>query len=198
MLQHILLGLHVKFHRYHPQVLIYVSFSYFIISSLSSIDINIRIILIFHHFIVMIACTMKMLFRRYLLHQCFITILFLFLLLFKGIQAVRIEFFFILKVANIRCFILIAVEFFHNMRKQPRTKEIRRCFIFLNPVKNPMFTRAIFIRPESELIRESVCACAKLFVDEESTWHKSNRGRTNTLTDYIRKRHKKEGSASFV
>jgi hypothetical protein len=39
-----------------------------------------------------------------------------------------------------------------------------------------MFTRAIFIRPDSELIRESVCACAKLFVDEESTWHKSNRG----------------------
>jgi hypothetical protein len=29
---------------------------------------------------------------------------------------------------------------------------------------------------ESELIRESVCACAQLFVDEESTWHKSNRG----------------------
>jgi hypothetical protein len=24
-----------------------------------------------------------------------------------------------------------------------------------------MFTRAIFIRPDSELIRESVCACAK-------------------------------------
>jgi hypothetical protein len=23
---------------------------------------------------------------------------------------------------------------------------------------------------------DSVCACAKLFVDEESTWHKSNRG----------------------
>jgi hypothetical protein len=34
-----------------------------------------------------------------------------------------------------------------------------------------MFTRAIFIRLDSELIRESVCACAKLFVDEESTWH---------------------------
>ena len=30
-----------------------------------------------------------------------------------------------------------------------------------------MLTRAIFIRPDSELIRESVCACAKLFVDEE-------------------------------
>jgi hypothetical protein len=30
--------------------------------------------------------------------------------LIKGTQAVRIEFFFILKVANIRCFILIAVE----------------------------------------------------------------------------------------
>jgi hypothetical protein len=29
-----------------------------------------------------------------------------------------------------------------------------------------MFTRAIFIRPDSELIRESVCACAKLFVEE--------------------------------
>ena len=41
-----------------------------------------------------------------------------------------------------------------------------------------MFTSAIFIQPDSELIRESVCACAKLFVDEESTWHKSNRGLT--------------------
>jgi hypothetical protein len=61
-----------------------------------------------------------------------------------------------------------------------------------------MFTRAIFIRPDSELIRESVCACAKLFFDEESTWHKSNRGRTKTLTNSIRKRHKKEDSASFV
>jgi hypothetical protein len=59
----------------------------------------------------------------------------------------------------------------------------------LNPVKNPMFTRAIFIRPDSELIRESVCACAKLFVNEESTWYKSNRGRTKTLTDSIRTRH---------
>ena len=118
----------------------------------------------------------------------------------RGIQAVRIDYFFlILKVANIRCFILIAVEIFHNIiRKQPRTKEIRRCFIFLNPVKNPIFTRAIFIQPDSELIRESVCACAKLLVDEESTWHKSNRGRTNTLTDSIRKRHKNEDSASFV
>jgi hypothetical protein len=29
-----------------------------------------------------------------------------------------------------------------------------------------MFTRAIFIRPDGELIRESVCACAILFVDE--------------------------------
>ena len=65
-------------------------------------------------------------------------------------------------------------------------KEIRCYFIFLNPVKNPMFTPAIFIRPDRrELIRESVCACAKLFVDEESTWHNSNRGRTNTLTDSI-------------
>jgi hypothetical protein len=55
-----------------------------------------------------------------------------------------------------------------------------------------MFTRAINIRPDSELIREIACICAKLFVEEESTWHKSNRGRTKTLTDSIRKRHKKE------
>jgi hypothetical protein len=61
-----------------------------------------------------------------------------------------------------------------------------------------MFNRTIFIRPDSELIRESVCACVKLFVDEESTWHKSNRGSTNTLTDSVRKPHKKEDSASFV
>jgi hypothetical protein len=50
-----------------------------------------------------------------------------------------------------------------------------------------MFTREIFIRPDSELVRESVCACAKLLVDEESTWHKSNRGRMKTLTDSMRK-----------
>jgi nitrogen regulatory protein PII-like uncharacterized protein len=31
-----------------------------------------------------------------------------------------------------------------------------------------MDTLIIFIRPGSELIRESVCACAKLFVDEEN------------------------------
>jgi hypothetical protein len=31
-----------------------------------------------------------------------------------------------------------------------------------------MLNRAIFIRPDSELIRESVCACAKLFIDEEN------------------------------
>jgi hypothetical protein len=35
--------------------------------------------------------------------------------LIKGIQAVGIEFFFILKVANIPCFKLIAVEIFHNI-----------------------------------------------------------------------------------
>ena len=59
--------------------------------------------------------------------------------------AVRIEFFFLIfKGANIRCFILIVVEIFHNIiRKWPRTKEICRCFIFMNPVKNPMFTHAI-------------------------------------------------------
>jgi hypothetical protein len=37
----------------------------------------------------------------------------------KSIQAVRIEFFVLLKVANIRCFILIAVEIFHNIIGEP-------------------------------------------------------------------------------
>ena len=54
------------------------------------------------------------------------------------------------------------------------------------------------MRPDSELIWESICACAKLFVDEESTWRKSNRGRTNIFMDSIQKRHKKEDSGSFV
>jgi hypothetical protein len=40
--------------------------------------------------------------------------------------------------------------------------------IFLHPVKLSIFTRAIFVRPDSELIRESVCVYAKLFVDEEN------------------------------
>jgi hypothetical protein len=60
-----------------------------------------------------------------------------------------------------------------------------------------MLTRAIFIRPDSELIRENFCACAKLFVEEEIVL-KSNRARTQTLTDSTRKRHKKEDLASFV
>ena len=105
---------------------------------------------------------------------------------FKGIQSLRLIFFYI-ESCQYSMFILIAVEIFHNIiRKQPRTKEICRCFIFLNPVKNPMFTRTIFIWPD-DLIRESVCACEKLFVDEESTWHKSNHGRTKTLTKTTQK-----------
>ena len=47
-------------------------------------------------------------------------------------------------------------------------KEIRRCLIFFHPGKNSMLTHPIFIRPDSELIRESVYACAKLFVDVEN------------------------------
>ena len=116
----------------------------------------------------------------------------------KAYRLSELNLFFILKVANIRCFILIAVEIFHNIiRKQPRTKEIRRCLIFLYPVMNAMLTRAIFIRPDSELIRESVCACTKLFVDEENVL-KSNRGRTKILMDSTLKRQKKEDLASFV
>jgi hypothetical protein len=57
-----------------------------------------------------------------------------------------------------------------------------------------MFIRAIFIQPDSELI--CVYACAKLFLDEENVL-KSNRGRTKTLTDSTRKRHKQEDSANL-
>jgi hypothetical protein len=60
-----------------------------------------------------------------------------------------------------------------------------------------MLTRAISIRPDSELIRESVYACAKLFIDDENVL-KSNRGKTKTLTDSMQKQNKKEDSASFV
>jgi hypothetical protein len=34
---------------------------------------------------------------------------------------------------------------------------------------------------------ESVCACAKLFVDEESTWHKSNRGIEQNIDGFYTK-----------
>ena len=63
----------------------------------------------------------------------------------KGIQSLKFIFF-TLKVANIRCFILIAVEIFHYIIcKSPRTNEIRRFLIFLYPLKNSMLTRTIFI-----------------------------------------------------
>jgi hypothetical protein len=74
-------------------------------------------------------------------------------------------------------------------------KEMRRCLILLHPVKHSMFTRAIFIRPDSELIRERVCACAKLFV--EGNGHMAQvESWKNKKTDSIRKRHKK--GFSFV
>ena len=47
-------------------------------------------------------------------------------------------------------------------------KEIGCCLIFFHPGKNSMLTHPIFIQPDRELIQESVCACAKLFVDEEN------------------------------
>jgi hypothetical protein len=48
----------------------------------------------------------------------------------KGIQSLKFIFF-TLKVANIRCFILIAVEIFHYIIcKSPRTNEIRRFLLF--------------------------------------------------------------------
>ena len=53
----------------------------------------------------------------------------------KAYRLSEFNFLFILKVANIRCFIIIAVEIFHNII-QPRTKETRRCLIFFHPGKN--------------------------------------------------------------
>ena len=71
----------------------------------------------------------------------------------------------------------------------PRTKEICRCLIFFHPGQNSMLTCPIFIRPDSELIRESVCACAKLFVDEENvgcakikSWKNKNIGFYSKMT----------------
>ena len=49
---------------------------------------------------------------------------------FKGIQAVRIEFLFLLKVANIRCFILIAVEILRIWIRLPLHK------LFSSKMKN--------------------------------------------------------------
>jgi hypothetical protein len=73
---------------------------------------------------------------------------------------------------------------------------------FLNPVKNPVFIRAIFIPYDL-----TVNSFGKAFVhvrncvDEESTWHKSNRGRTNTLMetlDSLLDSRKKQRRISFV
>ena len=56
-----------------------------------------------------------------------------------------------------------------------------------------MLTRTIFIRPNCEFIRESVCTCAKSFVDEESTWHKSNHGIEQNIDGFYRKMTQKGG-----
>jgi hypothetical protein len=59
----------------------------------------------------------------------------------KAYRLSELNFLFVLIVANIRCFILIKCS-----EQKSRFKKI----------------------PDSELIRESVCACVKLFVDEEN------------------------------
>ena len=56
-----------------------------------------------------------------------------------------------------------------------------------------MLTRAIFIRPDSVFIRENVCAYAKLFVDEKSTWHKLNRGIEQNIDGFYTKTTQKGG-----
>jgi hypothetical protein len=62
--------------------------------------------------------------------------------LVKGIQAVKIDFFLILKVANIRCFILIAVEIFHNIIRTRAVRKVRgQVPIFL---KNNVFFKICY------------------------------------------------------
>jgi hypothetical protein len=79
----------------------------------------------------------------------------------------------------------------------------RRKYVALDSLvssKISMLTRAIFIRPDGEIIRESVCAYADLInclLIEEHVL-KLNRGNTRTLTDSTRKQHKKAELASFV
>jgi hypothetical protein len=67
---------------------------------------------------------------------------------------------------------------------------------FIILVSNFNVDPRIFIRPDSEFNRESVCACAKLIVDEEAHGTLNRIVELNeTLSDSIRKRHKKEDSA---
>ena len=69
-------------------------------------------------------------------------------------------------------------------------------FDFLTSRKEFKVDPRIFMRPDIEFIRESVYACAKLIVDEEAHGTLNLIVELNkTLTDSIRKRHKKEDSA---
>jgi len=64
-------------------------------------------------------------------------------------------------------------------------------FDFLTSRKEFNVDPRIFIRPDSEFIRESVCACTKLIVDEEAHDTLNRIVELNkTLTDSIQKRHK--------
>jgi hypothetical protein len=50
-----------------------------------------------------------------------------------------------------------------------------------------MFTRAIFIRPDSELIRKAFAHVRNCLLMKKAHGKKLNRGRTKTLTDSVRK-----------
>ena len=47
--------------------------------------------------------------------------------------------------------------------------------------------------PDSVFIRESVCACAQLFVHGESTWHKSKRGIEQNIDGFYTETTQKGG-----
>ena len=69
-------------------------------------------------------------------------------------------------------------------------------FDFLTSRKEFNVDPRIFKLTDSDFIRESVCACTKLIVDEEAHGTLNRIVELNkTLTDSMRKRHKKEDSA---
>ena len=108
---------------------------------------------------------------------------------FKGIQAVRIDFFLYIKSCQ--------YSMFYTNCNWNFSQYHTSLFYFLESSKESnVYPRNI--HTTWQWTRSGKCLRMCEIVDEESAWHKSNRGKMKTLTDSIWKRHKKEDSASFV
>ena len=115
----------------------------------------------------------------------------------------ELNFLFILKVANIRCFILINCScIFHNIIVNTRSLERRKYIaVWFSSIQ-----KRIQCWPTQYSYDLTVNSFGKAFahvrncllMKNMSDVHKSNHGRTKTLMDSTRKWHKKEDSASFV